>query len=446
MESNFDEVLQDTYQKTLKFAISIAQNKGNLVNSNLNSNDIKFVKKIAKGFREFQELPERHPKKKKINNSVKIPEIPQIKIETASFLPKNSGKAKLESSIEDRNRYLSGSKAGKLIKYAEIGPNVLEKIKINSSIHTEDNNRLATSYKSLNLPHVSIRTGKMKAALELPSFKDYIKSEKSKDARELAFQKINKCAKAIAEFEKEMSGLEIFVNSNPGVAWNNDKKLLLRLNAYPNNKTSILKNYNEQLEHSFKKKSKKLNILEKEDVPIKEEKVLSKTPNPQSSLEYTSKKKTMDPLEAVKRCFTRFEVARNNQNKKLIGILDSLNTTRGVNLRQKAAYILNDTEKFKDKLYSITKMDQIKKKIDFDQEVRLKKNSEQAVVYDKLMEFLKSKSDLTDAEINFVEILRETLEEGWVINEELIDKIVQMVPDEELKDLASVLSFLKAEL
>ena len=449
MDNNFEEILQDTYEKTLKLAVGIAQNKASLLKTSVNGNDLKFVKKIAKDLKDFQDLSERgnkRPKKmiQKLDTIITSP----LKNQNNAALPKYSGKHKLNHSLDERNKYVSDSKAGKPVKYAEIGPNILEKIKQNSSIYS-DESRVSLLDKTLS-SHVSVITGKVKPALELPSFKDYIKSERSKDPKDIAFERIKKCDKLLLNFEKEMSGLELFLSANPEIPWNNDKKILLRLNAHPNQKGLILKAYNDQFNASHRKHlTKKISLIEKEKKFCQGEAFLSKTPNPQSMEDYYLKKQVINKEAGaiVKRCYNRFQNARDRQNKKLIDILDSLNVTRSVNLKQKAVYILNDREKFKDKLYSIQKMDQIKKKIDFDQETRLKKSKEQAVIYDKLMEFLKRKvNGPNDIEINFVEILKEILEEGWYIDDNLIQKITEVIPEEDVKEISPLIEFLKAEL
>ena len=65
MDENFEEVLQETYEKTLKLAVSIAENKANLMKTPVNGTDLKFVKKIAKDYKDFQDLHEKGPKRPK---------------------------------------------------------------------------------------------------------------------------------------------------------------------------------------------------------------------------------------------------------------------------------------------------------------------------------------------------------------------------------------------
>ena len=180
------------------------------------------------------------------------------------------------------------------------------------------------------------------------------------------------------------------------------------------------------------------------------DKMLSKTPHAQNYEDYSypqTRRANRDPGMIVNRCYSRFSDARDQQNKKLINILDSLNLVRPVNLTQKAVYILNDCEKFKDKSHSLMKMNDIKKKIDLDQSARLKKSKKQVYVYDQIMEFLKKKAgEPTEAEINFVEIIKEVLEEGWCLDNSVIQKILEAVSDEDLKDLQPLLELLNTEL
>ncbi|OMJ74641.1 hypothetical protein SteCoe_26385 [Stentor coeruleus] len=449
MESNFDEILQESYDRTLKLAVNITQNKAILMNTNVTSNDLKFVKKIAKGCKEFQDLPERNKKKRKLLvKSLETPVMATIRSEKSAAMPRNFGKQKLSNFIEERNKYVSGSKAGKPIKYAEIGPNIMEKLRTSSSIYLEDTLRSSQIERPGLLPHISLRTGKLKDPIKLPSFKDYVSIERSKNPKDVAFDRINKCNKKLDDFSKELSGLETFITTNPGVIWNNDKKVLLRLHAHPGQKNLIIKAYNDQYDPTNlrTKISKKISSFEKEEINIKKDKFLSKTPNPQAMIDFfdvTKHKSNDNPENIVRRCYSRFRRAQESQDKRLVDILQSLDFTRPMNLRQKALHILNDNERFRDKSHSIVKMSQIQKKLDLEQERRLKKSKEQIVVYDQMMEFLKSKfPSPTDAEINFVEILREILEEGWYINEEIVKQILEIISDEDREDIQPLVDFL----
>ena len=198
MEDNFAQVLKDTYEKTMKLAVDITQNKAALMNAPLTGNDIKFVRKIAKGYKDFQDQSGRNKRKLKTTEDEQEPlTLSPLKFNKTAFLPRNSGKQKLNASLEERNRYVSGSKAGKPVRYAEIGPVILEKIKTNSSIYSEDHSKAQLQDKPPSLSHISITTGKLKSALELPSFKEYALSEKLKDPKQMAFERIDNCSKQL---------------------------------------------------------------------------------------------------------------------------------------------------------------------------------------------------------------------------------------------------------
>lgn len=444
MNENFNDDIQEVYSKTLKLAFDLAHNKSWFTNSPPTSKDKKFLKNIYKGYSEFQELTDRKKKKIQINvSSTDSAVLSPLRHNKTDFLPKDSGKQRLNRSLKERKDFVSESRAGKHGKYGIVGPGILEKLKINATTKNEDSYRTQNTEKTY-LPHVSLRTGRVKAALELPSFKDYVNSERSKDFKDVAFDKINRCQKKLEEFKKEMSGLEIFIHSNPGVGWNNDKKILLKLNANPNQKYSIIKAYNESFENSKDKLEGRKNRFRHNRV----ESHVSKTPGPDDKFYFPeTSKHAQDPAVAVEKCFTEFRDAREVQNKNLIEILDSLKSNRPVLLSEKAKFILNDKEKFKDRGYSLRKMEEIKKIIDKNRASRIKKSMAQVGLYDLIMEFLKRKiGGPTECEINFVEIIKEILEEGWYIEETILNKITESLDSTEIKQLQPLLEFINTQL
>ena len=449
MTENFQEDLQEVYQKTLNLAVSITQNKSYFLGSQPNQNDLKFIKKFEKEYTDFKKLSSRRalPAIQSVT-----PDLPSVALRPShNFISKDSGKLKLNHSLQERKSYVSTSKAGKPVRYSGAGPDILEKIKLNASANLEDSLRYSINDRPSNLPHVSITTGKLKKHLELPSFKEYIQSQRLKDLKTVASERINKCEKQLEDFSKELNGLEIFLNSNPGVKWNLDKKVLMRLQAYPNQRALIIKAYNDQFETPVIRSPQRHKTYNEAYKSQKTEKFLSKTPNQVNKDEDESyyfpelKKKKIDPKEIVERCCQRFRLARDNQNKNLIKIVESLNSHREKALRHKAQFILNDNEKFKDKNYSIRKMNEIKKKIDLQQEIRIKKSKKQVVLYELLMEFLKKKpKGPSEAEINFVEIVKNILEEGWFISLEIVRQVVESFEEFEVEDLEELVEYLKS--
>ena len=445
MNENFNDDIQEVYSKTLKLAFDLAHNKSWFTNSPPTSKDKKFLKNIYKGYSEHQDLTDTKKKKIQLNvNSAESSVLSPLKHNKTDFLPKDSGKQRLHRSLKERKDFVSESRAGKHGKYAIVGPGILEKLKINtSSVTNEDSYRTQNTEKT-SLPHVSIRTGRVKAALELPSFKDYVNNERTKDFKDVAFDKINRCQKKLEEFKKEMTGLEIFVHANPGVGWNNDKKILLKLNSNPNQKYSIIKAYNESIENSQLKLDGRKNRFRH----ARAESHVSKTPGPDNQFYFPeTSKHAFDPVASVENCFTQFRAAREVQNKNLIEIMESLKQNRPVLLSEKAKFILNDQEKFKDRGHSLRKMEEIKKIIDKNHDFRIKKSKGQVGLYDMVMEFLKRKvGGPNECEINFVEIIKEVLEEGWYLEETVLKKITENLEPFEVKELQPLLDFINAQL
>lgn len=451
MTSNFQEDMQEVYLKTMKLAVDLAQNKSRFTNGKLNNNDLKFLKSYEKEFTDFKKLKNSRPTYTNNQTSPSSsPVLSPIKSKKQSFLPKHSGKIKLYTSLQERKNFVSTSRAGKPLTYPESGPGILERIKLNASVNLEDSVRQSLNEKPANLPHVSITTGKLKKPLALPSFKEYIKSEKMKNSKDLISEKLEKCEKNLEDFNKELNGLEMFVNLNPGVHWNSDKKVLLRLNKYPKQRALIIKAYNDKNESPSGRYLSKKNTYVEDRKSKKVEKFLSKTPNPGNDPEFyfpELDKNKIDPNIIAERCFSRFQNAREEQNIKIISILQSLDSGRAAGLRNKAQFILNDTEKFRDRNYSLRKMNEIKKKLDAQQSLRLRKSKKQAIIYDLMMEFLKKKlQSPSEAEINFVEIIKNVLEEGYYLDKDLIDKILENFEEFELKDLQDLLRFLEYEM
>jgi hypothetical protein len=449
MNEQFDEELQEAYSKTMLLAIDLASNKTRFTKSPPSHNDKKFLKKIHKVYKEFQDSKDKRRKRaQNYLNSTQNSEIPQLRHNKTEFLPKDSGKNKLNSSIRERMNFVSESRAGKVSKFTEVGPGVLERIKMNTSINFEDSVHTQGYEKVHNLPHVSILTGKVKPALELPSFKEYVKGERSKDVKDQVFDKINRCQKHLEEFKKELSGLEIFVNTNPGVAWNHDKKVLLKLNANPLQKNSIIKTYNRVNKISLVKLDLKSSTRQSRVAHL--ESLTSKTPGSDHFQKFSfpdTTKNNYDPSNIVEKCFRDFREAREYQNKNLIKIMDSLKAKRPVSLMEKAKLIINDQEKFRDRGYSLRKMEQFKRKIDENRITRIKKSFQQVKLYDNIMEFLKRKvGGPNDSEINLVEVIKEVLEEGWFLDRGLLDRILTGFELEEIKEMAMIVEFILSEL
>ena len=59
-------------------------------------------------------------------------------------------------------------------------------------------------------------------------------------------RKIKQANIVLKKFEKEINGLNIFHDMNPGVLWNGDKEVLIKLKRYPALRKETIRDYNEK--------------------------------------------------------------------------------------------------------------------------------------------------------------------------------------------------------
>ena len=63
-------------------------------------------------------------------------------------------------------------------------------------------------------------------------------------SKEKAMRKVKQALATLRKFEKEIAGLSLFHNLNPGVLWNGDKEILTKLKRFPDQRKELIKQYN----------------------------------------------------------------------------------------------------------------------------------------------------------------------------------------------------------
>ena len=260
--------LSDTYQKTLDLAKNISKNRYQYFDDDIHKDHIRFIKSVAKGCREFKELNKRYSslKSKQILEQDSPQEKKPIINRSSRIQSKRSGKLSLNNMVEESYRLACKTKTGKGgIRHLTPSPTpTLEKLKNNKSVYTE-----SSDSDDKPLAYFSLVNGKTEE-IELPSFKECIKGNKRIDSQsEIALEKIRRCKQKLDNFEKKINGLEIFCKYNPGVMWNQDKKMLLKLGSNPSNKMSLLRAYNERQIGSSSDESKNLRRFASKSPPHK---------------------------------------------------------------------------------------------------------------------------------------------------------------------------------
>ncbi|OMJ93854.1 hypothetical protein SteCoe_3043 [Stentor coeruleus] len=447
VESKLKGQLSETYQKTLDLAKSISKNRYQYFEDDLNKDHIKFLKNISRGYKEFKELDTKFSKtnsKPEVLLPSKTEErvLPTNKIRS---IAKKSGKLTLGSLIDESYRLACRTRTGKGgIRHLTPSPSpIVERLKQSKLNYTE-----ISDSEEKPLAYVSLLSGKTEE-IELPSFKECIKGNKRIDSdSEMALKKIDNCRLRLDNFEKEINGLEIFCKYNPGVYWNNDKKLLLKLSSNAANKHTLIKAYNEK---NFAGSSEEFMKLRKH------KRQTSKSPSKNLSIQMPEiserrSKSTLQKLSKQKgflmaNCFDSFRKAKLEVNTKTMQILAKLKAERPDYLRQKAALIISDSEKYRGKIHSFQRLEKFKKSVEKNRYSNIIKCKSQVKVYTKLLDYLKKYKGMpSQTLIGFVEAIKEQLEGGWSLSKENIDEIIEIYNEQELNELKEVIKIVIDDL
>ncbi|CAG9330241.1 unnamed protein product [Blepharisma stoltei] len=472
------EELRGTYEKTLQLAVSITQSKADLFSSKVRGNDAKFVKSVAREFHDFKTIHDDYLKSN--SNSIKVDPIENpsksespISRRHKFMYSKYAGKLKLNTSVDEAHAMVALAKAGNIspivssAKESDKPSPILKKLKFNHSL------LLQNEKSSTKLPYVSLLSGKTKPPLDLPSYKEYLKCYKTynkKQPKETPFQKIDRCQQILENLQKEISGLEIFYNENPGIPWNNDKKFLLKLNNSPSRRNAMIKAYNDKIAGTAKNitQNSRLKRFITKKVPktpsmspekfnefyhenSKTASVRQKMSSPVFSISFEKTSETNplieDPKDVLQRCSERFKLAEDSENKKLIEILQKLKVERPLILKKKARLILDDNEKYRDRVYSLNKFEEYKRTVEFERFSAMKKNKSQASIYNSLLSYLKKRERIpSEIELSLMDILKEYLESGNVISFQTIKEILNDLSFKEKISLKPLLSIAQSFL
>ena len=427
----------EVYEKSLQIAKLLYSNEKN------KKKDPALVNKIKRSFRDFLNL-QTHKITEPQTESIKVQKSPSPTKGITAPSPIPSYKTCLNRSLEESNHNIKLSRAGKR--------NVRYSTKEQPSIKTLN----PTELFEKPLPHVSLLDGKLSKPLNLPYFTEYNNSaEVKEEAQDAALEGIERCEKTLENFYKSLGGMELFCSSNPGVPWNNDRKVLHKLYENPGYKLSIIRNYNENLlGRKARGTFSRISLVQKRftlshssfDSSPKGQRACS--PNSESKLNAISefqraKTPSIDQPEIIlDRCLTRFSVTRTQESQKLVDIFTKLKKNRPWYLRQKWDFIMKDSEKYKNKLDTLMKFKKIKIEVNSRQEKRLIQNKDQAKIYTELLEMMKNIENVKEIEVGFLNFIKQILEEGWLISKELITKVLKKLSKSDQENLKPILAYL----
>jgi hypothetical protein len=342
--------------------------------------------------------------------------------------------------------------------------------------------------KTKPLIHFSFTNGKTEDPVTLPSFDEYCESANidvtAGQVKKTIFKRLTAAEKKLQDFEDEINGLSIFCSENTGAKWNGDKNLLMKLSKSPNHKHQIIRSYiekrarqsrlsqqvfssieadsrlREMIEHKFNHSAymnspgiEQTNIYHrdshkgsinygnilslKNSVTIPERSAKPKRRARKSVTKRDSKFKEirLKPEQILQTCADSFSIVRENQDAKISGMLKRLDYERFYTFKEKISLIQSDNQKFKDLSHSIERLRAFREIIEGNRQKRRAENFKQIEIYSEMLEYLKNRrKEPTPNQMLFLEIIKNVIEEGWVIDFNIFSEIIQLYTEDELKE------------
>jgi hypothetical protein len=477
--------LDETLQRTLQLAVCIETFVSKVYPGAQRQKAAKRIKLLDK---DLQKSPVEVPSKftPKARSDSKKPAATFNAAQTISLITKTSvpsAKKQLNRSIHEMNKRLKLSKAGKsinadLLTEDNYTPTVLKHLysrrqSVDPSNKSENTSPLHTSQERLKpLLHFSYTNGKTEKPVVLPTFEKYCEDADieitSGQTKKMIFKKLDNAEKRLVDFDTELNGLSIFCSENTGIKWDGDKNFLHKLSRHPENKTNLIKTYvDRKRKFSIRKNRRYLSLDDdtfssKNDTfkktptsvsngpekrakssmmvkkpgqastspRMKEVSPLSKIPSLNNSLRSSPR-----PEVVVQRCMNHFSMAKNSQDRKLGEILQRLTLERPFVVKEKISLIQHDTEKFKDFSRSIEKFNQYRDIIEEKRVYRRKENNKQTELYSHMLEYMKNrKKEPTENQLLLLDIIKNVIEEGWVIDSKIFLAILNSFPIEDMQE------------
>lgn len=481
--------LDETTQRTLQLAVCIETFVSKVYPGVQRHKAAKRIKLLDKNLQKpTVEVPSKSTPKAR--SDPKKPSATSNAAQTISLTTKTnvpSAKKQLNRSIHEMNKRLKLSKAGKsinadLLTEDNYTPTILKHLysrrhSVDRSNKSEDTSPVYTSQERLKpLLHFSYTNGKTENPVVLPTFEKYCEDADieitSGQTKKMIFKKLDNAEKKLVDFDTELNGLSIFCSENTGIKWDGDKNFLHKLSRHPENKTNLIKTYVDRKTKFSIRKNRRYLSLDDDTLSSKND-TFKKTPTSVGKSPETRAKSSMmvkkpaqglnspqikerlplvSPLSkipslnnslrssprpeiVVQRCMDHFSMAKNSQDRKLGEILQRLTLERPFVVKEKISLIQHDTEKFKDFSRSIEKFNQYRDIIEEKRVYRRKENNKQTELYSHMLEYMKNrKKEPTENQLLLLEIIKNVIEEGWVIDSKIFFAILNSFSIEDLQE------------
>lgn len=323
---------------------------------------------------------------------------------------KNAGRQYLHDMVKKAGRRVQAARAGRTISSSileedRVTPPILRTFLFSASSRDRSSpDSLRTSSKSMaaqedyrSKPHVSFTSGRLEAALQLPTFPEYCASLNIDMEKGTTNAKIlRRAEEAVARLktlEKRMNEFE------KGARKHNAQEMYYR--SQRRNHTSIARPVAATPVPSHRKAQSLLAGEERHK--FDQECELTKVGVQRSS-------------DVITRRLEQFEKQQQTQNQRTIDIMDRIQMEKAFILRKKIQLVYSDNEHFKDYGRVIGKFGEIKQSTEQARKVRVETSRQQSHLYEALLEVLRvQEEEPSTTQLQLLESVRRVLEQGWVL-------------------------------
>jgi hypothetical protein len=411
---NLTEDLKSTLNKSLEVALGI-EKVNNMINPQKAHTDGKNIVNII--YKDIQTLSNqsnirtRFFLKSKPKVALISPRSPHI---STPISKSTDSKKQLALSIKSINQRLKMTRAGKKTVGQVLND---ESLPFNQSFHKTLNSRINTPRPS-SLPFVSLTTGKTENYVRLPGFQEYLENKGSNYLKlKLNDELLGRFDRVSNKIKKFSDEFEIKAISYAKTLENKHRKTI---NYTKRPSVPMLQDF--QSPQSRKKTLGISNLLKNIMT------VGNKTIN-------TSKKSIKNTRTEFHSSIADFKIAKQNENQKLLDILNKIDLERPLITREKVNLIQKDNEKYKNNLHSLKKFRDFRLKVESGRRKRQGVNESQGNMYMKIIEeFRIQRYKPTSGELEILEFWKRMVEYGWVITKPDLDEIAEIIKKKEFKN------------
>lgn len=325
---------------------------------------------------------------------------------------KNAGRQYLHDMVKTAGKRVQAARAGRTISSSILEedratPPILRTFLFSASSRDRSSpDSLRTSSKSIagqedyrSKPHVSFTSGRLEAALQLPTFPEY-------------------CASLNIDMEKGTTNAKILRKADEAVA--RLKTLEKRMNEY---EKGAKKHNAQEIYHRSQRRNMTnyASISRPAASPAPSHRKVTSWVAGEEKLKFDkecemTKVGVQRSSDVITRRLELFEKQQQAQNQRTIDIMDRIQMEKAFVLRKKIQLVYSDNEQFKDYGRVIGKFGEIKQTTEQARKARVETSKNQSSLYEALLEVLRVQAEEpSDTQLQLLESVRRVLEQGWIL-------------------------------